>query len=235
MPAWGNLVTFEYPIPTKMHHIAIFASGSGTNAENIARYFQDNPSIKVSLILANKPEAFVLERAEKQEGDYFQIASYESLDALKGAGNSSEKRQYEFIDNSVFNNITYWYRLIDVSMQGVRTVHPVISATPLPPIIDAMEDPEKTSHLPAKFELYQNYPNPFNPRTMINYQLPMIHDVELVIYNQRGQEVLTLFSGIQSAGKHRIEWDATGYSSGIYYYRLAAGNFVDVKRMILMR
>jgi hypothetical protein len=120
-------------------------------------------------------------------------------------------------------------------MQGVRTVHPVISATPLPPVIDALEDPVETSNQPDKFKLYQNYPNPFNPSTIINYELQITSDVELSVYNSLGQRLTTLVSKQEAAGNHQIEWDASDYSSGVYYYKLASGNFVDVKRMILMR
>jgi len=111
---------------------------------------------------------------------------------------------------------------------------------------------EKYEEIPDKFELYQNYPNPFNPKTMINYQLPMINDVELSIYNLLGQKVATLVDERQQAGYHQVEWDASGFSSGIYYYRIEVGGsgslakpgevgrkrtgeFQDVKKMILIK
>jgi hypothetical protein len=89
--------------------------------------------------------------------------------------------------------------------------------------------------LPVKFELRQNYPNPFNPVTMINYQLPMTSDVELSVYNLLGQKVVTLVSERKQAGSHQVEWDASGLASGVYYYRIEAGEFQDVKKMILIR
>jgi CubicO group peptidase (beta-lactamase class C family) len=89
--------------------------------------------------------------------------------------------------------------------------------------------------IPNVFNLEQNYPNPFNPVTMINYQLPMTSDLELGIYNVLGQKVATLVNERQKAGYHQIEWDASGFASGIYYYRIEAGEFVDVKKMILLR
>ena len=88
---------------------------------------------------------------------------------------------------------------------------------------------------PAVFKLNQNYPNPFNPVTMINYQLPMTSDVELSVYNLLGQKVATLVNVRQRAGYHQIEWGAGGFSSGIYYYRIEAGDFQDVKKMVLLR
>jgi hypothetical protein len=92
-----------------------------------------------------------------------------------------------------------------------------------------------SGQLPATFALHQNYPNPFNPRTMINYQLPMISDVELSIYNLLGQKIATLISQRQSAGTYQIEWDAGSMASGVYYYIIRANEFHDVKKMILVR
>ncbi len=86
-----------------------------------------------------------------------------------------------------------------------------------------------------KFILMQNYPNPFNPTTAIGYRLSASSDVDLSIYNCIGQEVTTLVSERQSAGNYQVEWDASGFSSGVYYYKLSAGNYQDVKRMILLR
>jgi CubicO group peptidase (beta-lactamase class C family) len=89
--------------------------------------------------------------------------------------------------------------------------------------------------LPLQYTLRQNYPNPFNPVTMINYQLPMINDVDLSIYNILGQRVATLVNEKQKAGSYQVEWDASGYASGVFYYRIEAGEFQDVKKMVLLR
>ena len=93
----------------------------------------------------------------------------------------------------------------------------------------------KEQKLPEKFVLHQNYPNPFNPTTIINYELPITNEVELSIYNLLGQKVVTLVSKKQIAGHHQVEWDASGFASGVYYYRIEAGEFVDVKKMVLLR
>ena len=85
------------------------------------------------------------------------------------------------------------------------------------------------------FKIFPNYPNPFNPSTMINYQLSMTSDVELSIYNLLGQKVATLVSARQPAGSYKIQWDAAGYASGVYYYQLRAGEFQSVRKMILLR
>lgn len=94
---------------------------------------------------------------------------------------------------------------------------------------------ETVPSIPNEFALEQNYPNPFNPKTVISYQLPVISEVEMSIYNLLGQEVATLVSERQQAGYHKVEWDASDFASGIYYYRIVTGEFDDVKKMVLIR
>ena len=88
---------------------------------------------------------------------------------------------------------------------------------------------------PNNFTLEQNYPNPFNPVTMINYQLPMTCKVELSVYNLLGQKVVTLVNKKQPAGRYEVHWDASSFTSGVYLYRLQAGNFLETNKMILMK
>ena len=91
------------------------------------------------------------------------------------------------------------------------------------------------SPTPTDFILQQNYPNPFNPATTITYQLPKSTNVELSIYNLAGQKLKVFVSENQQVGKHQVQWDATGYPSGIYYYMITAGDFSQVKKMVLVR
>jgi hypothetical protein len=88
---------------------------------------------------------------------------------------------------------------------------------------------------PGTFSLAQNYPNPFNPVTQISYNIPKESYVSLKVYNLMGQEVATLVSGNQTAGKYTIPFDASRLSSGIYMYRLQAGSSVEVKRMMFVK
>jgi len=88
---------------------------------------------------------------------------------------------------------------------------------------------------PANYALYQNYPNPFNPTTTIELSLPKTAFVTLKIYNTLGEEVATLVSEKLPAGKHQRVWDASGSASGVYLYRLQAGEFVQTKKLILVR
>ena len=91
------------------------------------------------------------------------------------------------------------------------------------------------SYFPDRFLLSQNYPNPFNPTTIINYELPITNFVELSVYNLIGQKVATLINENKKAGSHQVEWNASGFSSGVYYYKINAGEFQAVRKMILVR
>jgi hypothetical protein len=99
----------------------------------------------------------------------------------------------------------------------------------------AIDDPEINSFQPKKYALEQNYPNPFNPTTAISYQLSAVSDVDLSIYNLLGQKVATLVNGRQPAGEYKVEWDAGNHASGVYYYMIKAGEFHQVKKMVLMK
>ena len=89
--------------------------------------------------------------------------------------------------------------------------------------------------VPLEFSLSQNYPNPFNPTTTIEFDLPRAINVDLIVYDNLGRKVKTLVEGVQPAGYHKAVFDAQGLSSGMYYYRIAAGDFVKVKKLILLR
>jgi hypothetical protein len=88
---------------------------------------------------------------------------------------------------------------------------------------------------PSEFSLAQNFPNPFNPSTTIRYGLPQRATVQLKVYNALGQQVATLVQGEQGAGYHEVTFEASGLSSGVYLYRMQAGTFVGVKRLLLVR
>jgi hypothetical protein len=91
------------------------------------------------------------------------------------------------------------------------------------------------SQIPIEYSLDQNYPNPFNPNTTIEFDLPRASKATLVIYNILGEKVTTLVSDRLSAGSYSYEWDASGLASGVYLYRLQAGEYVETRKMILMQ
>ena len=94
---------------------------------------------------------------------------------------------------------------------------------------------KEDKYLPKDFSLSQNYPNPFNPNTVISYSLPSASNVKLIVYNTLGQTVKTLESGYKNAGKYTVTFNASDLPSGIYFYKLEAGQFSQIKKMILIK
>lgn len=95
-----------------------------------------------------------------------------------------------------------------------------------------------SSEVPQKFALYNNYPNPFNPVTRINFDIPNLSsdkNVQVAVYDIQGALVEMIVDQELAAGKYSVDWNAANYSSGIYFYRVSAGNFTDTKKMILVK
>jgi flagellar hook assembly protein FlgD len=104
--------------------------------------------------------------------------------------------------------------------------------------INSVESTYKVA--PSVYALSKNYPNPFNPTTTIDYSIPQAGNVELVIYNTAGQKVRTLINQMQDASFYKVVWDGRDESgqsvaSGIYFYRLVAGNFSKIEKMTLIK
>jgi hypothetical protein len=96
-----------------------------------------------------------------------------------------------------------------------------------------VHQPEPT--LPSAFDLQQNYPNPFNPLTVVSYQLPVASNVRLVVYDVLGREVAVLVNERKAPGTYAVTFDGSGLASGVYFYRLSAGDFLQMKKLVLLR
>ena len=89
--------------------------------------------------------------------------------------------------------------------------------------------------LPDRYELGQNYPNPFNPSTMISFDLPNREYLQIRVFDMLGREVATLFEGFKEAGRHNLQFDAAGLTTGLYYYQLKTENFVSTRKMLFTK
>ncbi len=93
-----------------------------------------------------------------------------------------------------------------------------------------------TNNIPTAFNLYQNFPNPFNPITKIKYDLPKNVNVTIKVYDLIGREVATLVNNeLKTAGRYEVNWNAMNYASGVYIYRIQAGDYVSTKKMVLVK
>jgi hypothetical protein len=98
-----------------------------------------------------------------------------------------------------------------------------------------LNDIDEQDQLPRHVRLHQNYPNPFNARTQINYALHRTGQVSVDIYDILGRKVQTLYNGEQAAGEHSLIWKADEVASGVYFYKLTAGDYAETKRMMLVK
>ena len=160
--------------------------------------------------------------------DWSQIASYINHPALQGQGSVSHQTIYTFTDNTVQEYESYDYRLSDVDYDGNVEYHSL-----------QLMGVSSTS-IPEQFVLYPNYPNPFNPVTTIRYDLSKESFVDIKIYDMLGNVVYNLVNANESPGYKSIQWDATDnqgepVSAGVYLYKIQAGDFVDTKKMILLK
>ena len=160
--------------------------------------------------------------------------NFTKLGFVEGHGSTPFGHDYSFAD-AVKTEGTYFYYIEDIDVEGKKERSDIISVTFKPQRV----------LLPTRFELRQNFPNPFNPETWIPFQLPRDADVMIEIYNLNGQLIRTLSLGTLPAGYYNERrsaafWDGrlnTGEksASGIYFYRLKAGDYSAVKRMVIIK
>jgi hypothetical protein len=176
-------------------------------------------SVKLDWITATEANNHGFEIQRKVPNAASGNSNWEKIDFVEGYGNSNSTKQYSFTDNKLTLAGTYSYRLKQMDNDGKF---------------------EYSKEVNVKFagfsaSLNQNYPNPFNPTTSISYTIPNSNFVILKVYNMIGQEVRTLVSSFQEAGEHSVEFSASDLNSGIYIYRLQAGNFTSVRKMQLIK
>ena len=147
---------------------------------------------------------------------------WEKIGFVEGYGNSNSPKEYSFEDSDPPSGIIQ-YRLKQIDTDGQFEYFPNAFGIEI----------EVT--LPEEFALSQNYPNPFNPSTTIKYELPEKNYVNLIVYDILGSEVMTLVNEVNAPGRYSVQLDASALPSGTYFYRLQAGDFVETKKMILMK
>jgi hypothetical protein len=150
--------------------------------------------------------------------------TYQDIGFVAGKGTTLETQTYTYLDNDVTGNVEY--RLEQIDNNGLKNYFGPIMLNP---------NGASDETVPAVFKIDQNYPNPFNPNTIIKYQLSTDNYTTLKVYNIVGVEVATLINGYQTAGNHKVTFDGSNLSSGLYFYKLQSGINVEIKKMVLMK
>jgi hypothetical protein len=163
---------------------------------------------------ASSENGYVIERTESPQ------TSFTILDTLKGSGN-------EYADKKVEQAQTYTYRIKAYNDFGESEYSNEASLF--------LVGVEEEGGIPMEYSMSQNYPNPFNPTTKFKFALPQRSLTKLTIYDLLGREVQTMLNKELEAGYHEINFDASNFPSGVYYYRIQSGDFVQTKKMILIK
>jgi Lamin Tail Domain/Secretion system C-terminal sorting domain len=145
--------------------------------------------------------------------------SWVKVGFVKGNGNSSSPKSYSFVDNNPLSGKVE-YRLKQIDNDGQYKYSNIV---------------EVSFSNPLRFALFQNYPNPFNPSTIIKYQISKAVYVSLKVYDVLGRRVASLVNKNEQPGNYSVRFNAEKLSSGIYYYQLKAGNYRQVKKLLLLK
>ncbi len=170
---------------------------------------------------------FTIERASFRKNETTPLQEWEPIGFVEGKGTTSEIQYYTFADENLKSG-TYSYRLKQIDFDGTFEYSHEVNI--------------EVSN-PVSFVLYQNYPNPFNPVTKIKFSIPGVvneynrtmQNVTLIIYNILGKEVATLINEPKEPGTYEIEFNASGLTSGVYFYTLRAGEFSSSKKMTILK
>jgi len=142
------------------------------------------------------------------------------LGFVEGHGNSNSPKEYSFVDESVFPGF-YQYRLKQIDTDGSFAYSEIIEI--------------QFGVVPTKYVLEQNYPNPFNPTTVISYSIPTASNVSVKVFDVLGNLITTLVNQNQEAGNYKINFNSGGLSNGVYFYKIQAGSFIAINKMLLLK
>jgi len=157
---------------------------------------------------------FEIERSNDGEEFY-------TIGFVEGMGTTTEATNYNYSDKLVYSGTTtYSYRLKQLDFNGAYEYSEVLTVE---------------FDVPGEFVLQQNYPNPFNPSTVIKYAVPEESPVSIKIFDLTGREVATLVDEVKQPGTYELTFDAEKYASGVYIYQMISGDFVQVKKMSLLK
>jgi photosystem II stability/assembly factor-like uncharacterized protein len=236
---WAEIST-DLPNTVVMH--LDYAIGNqmlraGTHGRGVFEAFVDFVMpVELISFVANKVDKKVVlnwKTATEINNSHFEVErklknqEWEKLGVVAGAGTITEYRNYFYEDDfsSFPYNGTVLYRLKQVDFNGTFEYSEIVA-------IDV-------EYIPTEISISQNYPNPFNPETIISYQLPFTSKVTLKVYDLLGNEIETLVNEDKPAGAYEINWNPVstsgGLPSGVYFYKIQAGSFVETKKMLYLK
>lgn len=238
--AWSTDTVLSTPINTFSNSLAIKDNNvhiifAKTISGNKDLYYKKNPNQILPVELSSFSSSIVENNVKLNWVTGFEINNegfeierrlvssqneWLKIGYIPGARNSNSLINYSYSDYNLRIG-KYNYRLKQIDFNGNHKYYDLAN--------------EVVIGVPKKFNLRQNYPNPFNPMTKINYEIPIDSKVSIKLYDMTGRVVVNILNVTQPAGYYSIQFNGSSLASGIYYYRINAGEFVDTKRMVLVK
>ena len=203
---WSNEATAYVPSVTPVELLAFSSS------------IVDN-SVTLNWSTATETNNLGFEIQKLKDSNIDKLKNWEMIDFISGHGTTTEPQIYSYKDKNLSTG-KYQYRLKQIDFDGSFKYSQVVEAT---------------IATPYKFSISQNYPNPFNPDTKIKFAIPKSSLVNLSVFDILGNRVLTLVNQEKQAGEYEIEFDGNDLPSGVYFYQIKAGKFIQTRKMILMK
>ncbi|MDY0083170.1 MAG: T9SS type A sorting domain-containing protein [Ignavibacteriaceae bacterium] len=217
---------------TFVHQDSIIVGGAGGSLVKVAiepivpvELVSFNATVSNNSIILNWATATELNNQgfeiQKRAGNkHSTVNNWEIIGYVPGFGTTTEPKSYSFSDNNISTG-TYSYRLKQIDYDGTYEYSNKIEV--------------EIDFTPNEYALHQNYPNPFNPSTVIKYSLAQDGFVNIAVFNLLGEKVATLVNTTQRAGNYEVNFNASSFSSGIYFYSIETGDFKSVRKMLLMK
>ena len=176
---------------------------------------------------------FLIDRSFDPISGFETIADYRFVPELQGQGSVTYRTDYSYTDTEVVPGTKYYYVLSDVTGNPEHG-EPVTRHTDT--MVNAVPDrPYDDLAIIKGFRMFKAYPNPFNPETTLSYDLVKDRDITLTIYDIAGRKVKELFSGFQTAGPYKMNWQPQEIPAGVYFGRLANGDRAEIQKLILLK
>ncbi len=194
---------------------------------------QDKVNLKWTTATELNNYGFEIERQFNNKQSEGNNQNWKKVGFVAGSGNSSSQKEYTFVDKNPVGGSNFDYRLKQIDKDGSFSYSDVINV----------------KVIPLQYMLFQNYPNPFNPTTKIKYSIPssdletghpdksgqVAPSVQLKVYDILGRKVATLVNEEKASGNYEVTFDAKNLASGVYFYKIEAGDFTQSKKMIILR
>ncbi|MCB0747484.1 MAG: T9SS type A sorting domain-containing protein, partial [Ignavibacteriae bacterium] len=148
-----------------------------------------------------------------------EIYKWQKIGFIEGHGNSNSTKTYNYTDDYLVGGTKFVYRLKQIDIDGQYQYSSI----------------QEVEIVVNNYSLSQNYPNPFNPSTTIKFSIPQNEFVSITLYNSVGEKTADILKANKLTGNHEVEFNANHLASGIYYYTLTAGNYIETKKMILLK